>query len=79
MAASMKSMNIMMPIMSAVMCFTLPTGLGIYWIAGAVVRCIQQIAINRHIDKIDFDEVINRTKIYKNQNQFFYPFDNMFL
>ena len=60
MAASMKSMNIMMPIMSAVMCFTLPTGLGIYWIAGAVVRCIQQIAINRHIDKIDFDEVIKQ-------------------
>ena len=60
MAASMKSMNLMMPIMSAVMCFTLPTGLGIYWIAGAVVRCIQQVAINRHIDKIDFDEVIRQ-------------------
>lgn len=60
MAATMKSMNMFMPIMSAVMCFTLPTGMGIYWIAGAVVRCIQQIAINRHIDKIDFDEVIRQ-------------------
>lgn len=58
MAASMKSMNMMMPIMSAVFCFTLPTGMGLYWIAGAVIRCIQQIMINRHIDKIDFDEVI---------------------
>lgn len=60
MAASMKSMNVMMPIMSAVFCFTLPTGMGIYWIAGAVVRAVQQILINKHIDKIDFDEVIKK-------------------
>ncbi len=60
MAASMKSMNMMMPIMSAVFCFTLPTGLGLYWIAGAVVRSIQQVAINRYIDRIDFDEVIKQ-------------------
>ena len=59
-AASMKTMNIMMPIMSAVFCFTLPAGMGIYWIAGAVVRCIQQILINRHIDKIDMDELIKK-------------------
>jgi YidC/Oxa1 family membrane protein insertase len=60
MAASMKSMNMMMPIMSAIFCFTLPTGLGLYWVAGAVIRSIQQVAINRHIDKIDFDEVIKK-------------------
>lgn len=32
MAASMKMMNTMMPIMSAVFCFTLPAGMGIYWV-----------------------------------------------
>ena len=37
MAATMKSMNVMMPIMSAVFCFTLPVGMGIYWIIGAAV------------------------------------------
>ena len=58
MAASMKSMNMMMPLMSAFFCLSLPIGLGIYWIAGAVVRSIQQIAINRHIDTIDFDALI---------------------
>ena len=58
MAASMKSMNMMMPLMSAFICLTLPIGLGIYWIAGAVVRSIQQIIINRHIDTIDFDKMI---------------------
>jgi YidC/Oxa1 family membrane protein insertase len=60
MAASMKTMNMMMPIMSAVFCLTLPSCLGIYWIAGAVVRTVQQIAINKHLDKIDFDEVIKK-------------------
>ena len=59
-AASMKIMNTVMPIMSAVFCLTLPAGMGIYWIAGAVVRGIQQILINKHIDKIDMDEVIKK-------------------
>ncbi len=60
MAASMKTMNMMMPIMSAIFCFTLPAGMGVYWVAGAVVRSIQQILINKHIDKIDMDEVIQK-------------------
>jgi YidC/Oxa1 family membrane protein insertase len=60
MMASMKTMNLMMPIMSAIFCYTLPSCLGIYWIAGAVIRTIQQIAINKHIDKIDFDEMIQK-------------------
>lgn len=60
MAASMKMMNTMMPIMSAIFCFTLPAGMGIYWIAGSVVRSIQQVLINKHIDKIDMDEVIKK-------------------
>ena len=58
MAATMKSMNIMMPLMSLVFCFTVPIGLGLYWVASAVVRSVQQIFINKHIDKIDFDELI---------------------
>ena len=60
MAASMKSMNMMMPLMSAVFCFSLPVGMGIYWIAGAVIRSIQQIAINKHLDKMDMDEIIEK-------------------
>lgn len=62
MASSMKTMNIIMPIMSAWLCFTLPTGMGLYWIAGAIVRIIQQIVINKHIDKMDLDKVIEKNK-----------------
>ncbi len=60
MASSMKMMNNIMPIMSAWFCFTLPSGMGLYWIAGSVVRTIQQIVINKHIDKMDFDKIIQQ-------------------
>ena len=59
MANSMKTMNTVMPLMSAVFCFTFPVGMGIYWIASAVVRSVQQVLINRHLDKIDMDVLIN--------------------
>lgn len=60
MAATMKSMNVMMPIMSAVFCFTLPVGMGIYWIIGAVVRSIQQLVVNKHIDKMDLEDIVKK-------------------
>lgn len=60
MMQSMKTMNMVMPVMSAVFCYTLPAGMGLYWVAGAVVRSIQQIVINKHIDKMDLDEVIEK-------------------
>ena len=58
MMASMKTMNTMMPLMSAFFCFTLPAGMGLYWIAGAVVRMIQMVAINKYFDSVDLDAVI---------------------
>lgn len=73
---SMKMMNTTMPIMSAVFCFTLPAGMGIYWIAGAVVRSIQQILINKHIDNMDLDKMIeknlekNKGKLEKKKAQY---------
>lgn len=67
MAASMKMMNNIMPIMSAVFCFTLPAGLGLYWVAGAVVRSIQQVAINKHIDKMDIDAEIKKNVEKRNK------------
>lgn len=65
MNATMKSMNMMMPLMSAWFCFTLPAGMGLYWIVGAVVRGIQQWSINKYLDRLDLDEVV-RKNIEKN-------------
>lgn len=58
MASTMKTMNIMFPLMSVFMSFTLPTGLGIYWITSAVVRTVQMFFINRHLSKISMDDMI---------------------
>ncbi len=60
MSQTMKTMNMTMPLMSAVFCFSLPAGMGLYWIASALVRCVQQLIINRNIDKIDHDELIKK-------------------
>lgn len=60
MSQTMKQMNLMMPIMSAIFCFTLPSGMGLYWIASALVRSVQQFFLNKHFDKIDLDELIRK-------------------
>lgn len=62
MMASMKTMNITMPIFSAFMCFSFAAGIGIYWIAGAVIRGIIQVIINKHFDKMDIDALIEENK-----------------
>jgi len=67
MASSMKTMNYMMPLMSAIFCYTLPAGMGLYWIAGSVVRSIQQVIINKHIDKMDLDELIKKNVEKRNK------------
>ena len=51
MESSMKMMNNMMPLVSVFFCLSLPIGLGIYWIAGAVFRGIQQVVVNKHMGK----------------------------
>lgn len=61
-AASMKTMATTMPIFSAVMCISFSYGIGIYWIAGAVIRCIQQVVINQKIAKMDIDELIAKAQ-----------------
>ena len=57
---SMKMMNNIMPIMSVVFCFTLPAGLGIYWIISAVVRLVQQILVNKKLENIDVEEMVKK-------------------
>ena len=73
MESSMKSMNTVMPIMSAVFCLSFPVGIGIYWIAGSVIRSIQQVVLNKAMDNMDMDAYIAKNqekmkdKIRKNE------------
>jgi YidC/Oxa1 family membrane protein insertase len=58
----MKVMNVTMPIFSAWLCYTMPAGMGLYWISGAVIRTILAIIVNHRIDKIDIDAMIEANK-----------------
>ena len=62
MASQMKMMNLMMPLMSLFFCFTVPVGLGIYWICSALVRGIQQFFVNRHIENLDLEAVMAKNE-----------------
>ena len=58
MAQQMNTMMNIMPIMSVVMCFSMQIVLGIYWIVSAVIRIIQQIVINKILDKKPIEQLV---------------------
>lgn len=58
----MKMMNRIMPLFSLFFCFSIPVGLGVYWIISAVVRSIQQYLLNKHFEKIDLDDIIKENQ-----------------
>ena len=61
-ASSMKMMNTLMPFMTGVFCFSFPMGVGLYWITGNIFRSIQAIFVNRHFDKMDMTEIVEKNK-----------------
>ena len=62
MAKQMQMINKIMPITSFVLCFTVPVGLGIYWIASAVVRAVQQVILNKHFEKVNLEDIIKKNQ-----------------
>lgn len=59
-AAMMKSMNIYMPLMSVVFCFSFPLGIGLYWVASSLLQVVQQIGVNAYLNKVDIDDLIRK-------------------
>ena len=64
MQQSMKTMNLMMPIMSAVFCWGFATGIGVYWIASSLFMMITYLIVNKQLEKLDIDQVL-KTNIEK--------------
>ena len=58
MASSMKVMNTIMPILSAVFCVSFASCIGLYWIASSVVQIIVQLVINKKLNNKDVDEIV---------------------
>jgi YidC/Oxa1 family membrane protein insertase len=69
MSNAMQSMNTVMPIMSAFFCLTLPVGVGIYWIMSAVIRSIQQFAINKRLDQESQEDIIKAAQEKMNKKR----------
>lgn len=53
-----KSMNLMMPIMTGFFAFTLPSGLGLYWIISNVMQIVQQAVLNNYFKQREDDFVV---------------------
>lgn len=62
MARQMKTMNTVMPLFSLFMVFSVPVGLGIYWISGSLIRSVQQVVLNRHMKNLDLEAIIEKNK-----------------
>lgn len=56
----MKSMMITMPVMSALICITMPAGIGIYWAMGAFISIVIQLGMNFYFDHLDMDKFIEK-------------------
>ena len=68
-AASMKMMTYFMPLMSAFLAISLPAGLGVYWIATAVIQTIQTIFINKYYDKLGTDKIVEKNVEKRNKKR----------
>lgn len=58
--STMKVMNFIMPIMSAVFCVTFPACVGLYWITSSLVQIVQQLFINKQMKNMDLDEMVRK-------------------
>lgn len=61
-AGTMKTMNVTMPLFSVFIAFSFSAGIGLYWIVSAVVRCLQQIVINKSLKKMSVEDLIEKNK-----------------
>ncbi len=61
----MKTMNIMMPVMTAMFSYTMPVGLALYWIAGNIIMMGQQWGVNKIVAKQEekLEEKLKKEKV----------------
>lgn len=70
----MKVMMNTMPIMSLVIYYSLPCGIGLYWAATAFFTVIQQVGLNWYFNRIDIEKLIEKQveKAKKSNKKSFY-------
>lgn len=69
MMQSMNSMLYVMPFISGIMCWSFPICIGIYLVASTVVTIFSQMIINRHIDNMNLDDMIQKNIEKRNKKK----------
>lgn len=60
-AGSMKTMNLIMPLMSLWIGYSMPAGMSIYWITQAIVGVVQEFFLTKHYRKVyDAEDEVRR-------------------
>ena len=59
-AGMMNQMTVTMPLVSVFICFTLPCAIGIYWVVQGFVTLIQQILVNKYMEKVDINKLVEK-------------------
>ncbi len=57
-AAMMNQMMVTMPLVSVFICFTLPAAIGLYWVVQGALTLVQQVIVNKRMDKVDVNELV---------------------
>lgn len=60
-ATSMKTMNLMMPLISLWIGFSMPAALGMYWIFTSALAIVQELVLNKYYGKLIAAEAAERT------------------
>ena len=68
----MGAMTTILPVMSGVFCVFLPIGVGIYWVVSAGVQIVQQLAINKYLEKYNVEDIVaqNEAKISERNEKY---------
>lgn len=61
MMSSMKVMSYSMCVVSAILCYTFPAGLGLYWVVSSLAQCVIQVILNYKFSKLDADTIIKES------------------
>ena len=68
----MGAMTTILPVMSGVFCVFLPIGVGIYWVVSSGVQIVQQLAINKYLEKYNVEDIVaqNEAKISERNEKY---------
>lgn len=69
MQSSLKMMNTIMPIFSVFICYSLPIGVGLYWVFSSLHRVVSYYFIGKHMEKVDVMNIVAKNVEKFNEKQ----------